>query len=39
VVTFGPECRHEILREVDSVRGRALAAIGDFLDSHAPARG
>lgn len=39
LVTFGPECRHEILREVDPVRGRALAAIGDFLDSHAPARG
>jgi len=30
-VIFGPEARHEILREVDPVRTRALAAIDDFL--------
>ncbi|WP_404480635.1 alpha/beta hydrolase [Novosphingobium sp. BL-52-GroH] len=36
---FGSECRHEILREVDPVRDRALAAIRDFLDRTAPARG
>ncbi|KQM20623.1 alpha/beta fold hydrolase [Novosphingobium sp. Leaf2] len=35
---FGPECRHEILREVDVVRDRALASIRDFLNQHAPAR-
>ncbi|MFB0613513.1 alpha/beta fold hydrolase [Aurantiacibacter poecillastricola] len=29
---FGAESRHEILREVDAVRDRALAAIDDFLD-------
>ncbi|RPF72012.1 alpha/beta fold hydrolase [Aurantiacibacter spongiae] len=30
-VFFGKEARHEILREVDPVRDRALAAIDDFL--------
>jgi len=35
---FGPESRHEILREVDPVRDRALAAIDEFLDRAAPAR-
>ncbi|MEE4450950.1 alpha/beta hydrolase [Novosphingobium resinovorum] len=39
LVGFGPECRHEILREVDSVRSRALDAIRDFLDRRAPVRG
>jgi lysophospholipase len=34
--TFGPEARHEILREVDAVRDKALAAIDDFLDRVAP---
>lgn len=34
---FGPEARHEILREADPVRERALAAIDDFLDRAAPA--
>lgn len=29
---FGKEARHEILREEDGVRNRALAAIDDFLD-------
>ena len=33
---FGPEARHEILREEDGVRGRALAAIDDFLGTAAP---
>ena len=35
-VRFGPEARHEILREADGVRDRALAAIDDFLDRAAP---
>ena len=34
---FGPESAHEILREVDAVRDRALAAVDDFLDRRAPA--
>ena len=29
---FGAEARHELLREADPVRDRALAAIDDFLD-------
>lgn len=37
LVTFGSECRHEILREVDTVRDRALDAIRTFLDQVAPA--
>ena len=36
MVTFGPESYHEILREKDGVRLRALAAIDDFLDRAAP---
>lgn len=39
LVRFGPEARHEILREVDPVRDRAMQAIADFLDRVAPARG
>lgn len=31
LLQFGPEASHEILREVDPVRDRALAAIDDFL--------
>lgn len=31
-VAFGKEAHHEILREVDPVRDRAMAEIGDFLD-------
>ena len=31
-LTFGKEARHEILREVDEVRNRALAAIDEFLE-------
>jgi lysophospholipase len=38
LVEFGPEARHEILRETDAVRARAMAAIADFLDRCAPAR-
>lgn len=36
LIRFGPEARHEILREVDPVRDRAMAAIADFLDRVAP---
>jgi lysophospholipase len=34
---FGAEARHEILRETDAVRDRAIAAIDGFLDRAAPA--
>jgi lysophospholipase len=34
---FGAEARHEILREVDPVRDRALAAMDRFLDEAVPA--
>ncbi|MEM6857325.1 MAG: alpha/beta hydrolase [Pseudomonadota bacterium] len=37
LVEFGEEAHHEILREVDAVRGRAMAAIAEFLDRVAPA--
>lgn len=33
---FGPEAYHEILREVDAVRDKAMAAIADFLDRTVP---
>ncbi|MEN2785833.1 alpha/beta fold hydrolase [Sphingomonas qilianensis] len=36
VLRFGPESAHEILREADGVRDRALAAIDRFLAAHAP---
>ena len=36
MVLFGPEAHHEILREVDAVRDRAMAAIAEFLDRVAP---
>jgi lysophospholipase len=36
LVRFGAEARHEILREADAVRERALAAIDEFLDRAAP---
>lgn len=35
VARFGAESAHEILRETDIVRDRALAAIDRFLDTHA----
>lgn len=34
---FGPESRHEILREADPVRNRALALVDAFLAEHAAA--
>ena len=37
LIAFGDEARHEILREVDPVRARALAGIAEFLDRVAPA--
>lgn len=39
MVAFGDEAHHEILREVDAVRSRAMAAIGEFLDRTAPPEG
>ncbi|MCD2324672.1 alpha/beta hydrolase [Sphingomonas sp. IC-56] len=36
VVTFGAESAHEILREVDAVRNRALGEIDAFLAQRAP---
>ncbi len=36
LVRFGRESAHEILREADPVRGRALAAIDAFLTAEAP---
>lgn len=36
LLMFGPEARHEILRETDAVRDRALATIDEFLDRAAP---
>lgn len=38
LIEFGEEAHHEILREVDAVRGRAMEAIAEFLDRVAPAR-
>jgi lysophospholipase len=32
LLCFGPEAHHELLRESDSVRDRALAAIDEFFD-------
>lgn len=39
VVRFGRESAHEVLREVDAVRNRAIAEIDMFLASRAPAGG
>lgn len=36
LVEFGDEAYHEILREVDPVRGRAMSEIAAFLDRVAP---
>jgi lysophospholipase len=36
-IAFGGEAAHELLREVDAVRDRALSAIDAFLDQAAPA--
>lgn len=38
LLQFGPESAHEILREADPVRDRALGAIEHFLDQRAPRR-
>lgn len=35
LVDFGSDAHHEILRETDAVRGRAMAAIAGFLDRKA----
>jgi lysophospholipase len=37
LVRFGEEAHHEVLREVDPVRDRALDAIDEFLERCAPA--
>ena len=37
LLSFGSEAAHEVLREVDAVRDRAMAAIDEFLDRVAPA--
>nr|WP_235829407.1 alpha/beta hydrolase [Croceicoccus estronivorus] len=39
MLCFGKEARHEILREADPVRDRALTAIDGFLDRVAPGTG
>ena len=36
LLRFGPEARHEVLREADPIRDRVIAAIDDFLDRAAP---
>ncbi|WP_328598013.1 alpha/beta hydrolase [Croceibacterium salegens] len=36
LVSFGPEAYHELLREADPVRDRAVAAIDAFLDTVSP---
>ncbi|KPF93813.1 lysophospholipase [Novosphingobium sp. AAP83] len=36
LVSWGREARHEVLREVDLVRDKAMHAIDDFLDRMAP---
>lgn len=38
LVEFGEEAHHEIFREVDTVRRRAMDAVSEFLDRVAPAR-
>lgn len=36
MLAFGSEAHHEILREVDAVRDRAMSGIAEFLDRTAP---
>lgn len=36
IVRFGPESAHEILREFDAVRDRAIGEIDGFLEARAP---
>ncbi|KUR70186.1 lysophospholipase [Novosphingobium fuchskuhlense] len=38
LVTWGPEARHELLREADPVRSQVMAAITSFLDRALPAK-
>ena len=38
VVRFGPESAHEILRETDAVRDRAIGEIDRFLEAQTPQR-
>ena len=38
LVAWGPEARHELLREADPVRGQAMAAIASFLNRALPAK-
>jgi lysophospholipase len=38
MVAFGDEAHHEILREADVVRDKAMAAVSEFLDRVAPRR-
>lgn len=38
LLRFGAEARHELLRETDAIRERALAGIAEFLDRVAPRR-
>ncbi len=37
LAVWGPEARHEVLREVDAVRGKVLAVMDDFLNRMVPA--
>ncbi|MFM9936608.1 MAG: alpha/beta fold hydrolase [Novosphingobium sp.] len=37
LAVWGPEARHEVLREADPVRGKVLAMVDDFLGRMAPA--
>jgi len=37
LLALGPEAAHEVLREVDAVRGPIMARIAEFLDKVAPA--
>jgi len=39
LLKFGDEAHHEIFREVDAVRERAMDGIADFLDRKAPSAG
>ena len=36
LLEFGEEAHHEILREVDAVRDKAMGTIAEFLDRVAP---
>lgn len=38
LVTWGPEARHEVLREADLVRNKVMAVIDSFLERMVPAK-